>query len=120
MTRRAHLIVACLLGASLAAAPAWAAARSACQTPTKTACCCPQGVRPQRCPMDCFEPPPSDKPAALAPSPLASVFKGTYALEPTPDTSATAATPLLLADVPHRTAHAPPPKRYLLACVLRL
>ena len=119
---RGLLSLRLVLSLGLLSAPAWAALQSACGTPEdRPCCCCPEGSTAHPCAMNCSEEPssPNDS-AALIPASGTSVFKSTYALEPTANSSAQAATPLVLAAAPSHLTHAPPPKRYLLACVFRL
>ena len=119
---RGLLSLRLVLSLGLLSAPAWAAVQSACGTPENRPCCCsPDGSMAHHCAKNCSEKPSSpNNSAALIPASGTSVFKSTDALEPTTNSSPQAATPLVLTAAPSHLTHAPPPKRYLLACVFRL
>ena len=122
MTRR-RLPLHLVISLAVLSAPAWVAAQSACGLSTRAACCChPDRSAAQPCSMGCSSGQASlNESAALAPSSGPSILKSTYALEASLKNAAQpSSTPLVLASLPAHLTHAPPPKRYLLACVFRL
>ena len=112
-------ILALVLGIGLGAAPAAHAAMLACQPDTPQACCCPEPSSASPCEMSCAPDVPAEagmaSPAGVRPA--AAWDLGLAPLHASPSTlSATSG----LSPTAQHTLHAPPRRRYLLACVLRL
>ena len=116
-----RLVLAGLIGLSLAAATPCAAAQALCHTDAQHACCCAHPASGVECRMGCTDANAAGILSAIVPAPFA-----TSALR-----AATLALAAILPDVePGATLHpitlsrlsrpAPPPKRYLLACTFRL
>ena len=114
-------IVTCLIGLSLAGAPTITAAASTwCRAASQSTCeCCHAGDRGQGCEMRCSEPPSvlaitsADHAPTLRPG---TVHASWFTSEPVLSHRAVSAGTVLASDV----THAPPLKRYLLACTFRL
>lgn len=116
MTRAA---VAIVLSLGLSAASAAHAAGLACQPDTPKACCCPAPSAASPCQLSCVPDAPA---AAVTTASIPIRLAAAWALGLTP----LQASPLTRSGTsgPSRAAqpalHAPPRRRYLLACVLRL
>ena len=115
-----RLVIAYLIGISLAAAPV-ANAALACQA-EPGCCCCPQNTPQHGCGMACSDrPASSEQLSAVSATPAGKpVFKRAAVANVSTDPFDHSAALLVLAASPHRSTPAPPPKRYLLARVLRL
>ena len=112
-------ILAIALSVGLSAAPAANAAMLVCRSDAPQACCCPEPSASIPCELSCVPDAPA---AAVIASPVSVRLAAAGGLElgPAPGTLQTALDLTGPQQPVSYTLHAPPRRRYLQACVLRL